>query len=75
MSEDAQQNLNQRLGRMAIYIIIVTASVWVVATWAGNHWGWPMKSRLVFDLMALGGFGFALAVIWRVWRTRQKDEG
>lgn len=76
MNTDPEGDMRRAQGRLAVYVIVFTAAVWVLATWAGNYFDWPLKSRLVFDGLALLGFGFAMAVIWRVWRMgRTDDEG
>ena len=76
MTNDPRHTTHTAQGRFAVYIIVFTAAVWVLATWAGNYFDWPLKSRLVFDFLALLGFGFAMAIIWRVWRSgRTDDEG
>lgn len=60
---------------MAAIVIAATAVIWVTASWAGARYGWSMRSRALFDLLALAGFAFALVTTFRLWRARQKDEG
>lgn len=62
-------------GKMAALVIMATGVIWVAATWAGGHFGWPERTRALFDLIALAGFAFALIVTFRIWRSRQSDEG
>ncbi len=64
-----------RQGRMAAVVIAATGVLWVGATWAGSQWGWPNRTRALVDLAALAGFAWALIVTYRIWRSRQNDEG
>ena len=75
MGTDPEHQALARQGRLAGLVIAVTGALWVVATWAGNHWNWSTGTRALFDLAALGGFVFALIVTFRIWRARRKDEG
>jgi Family of unknown function (DUF5337) len=75
MSTDPEHNARAGQGRLAGLVIAMTGALWVGATWAGNHWDWPQRSRALVDLVALGGFAFALIVTWRIWRAGQKDKG
>lgn len=75
MGTDPEHDARARQGRFAGLVIAFTAALWVVATWAGSRWDWPLAMRTLFDLVALGGFVFALIVTFRIWRARQKDEG
>jgi threonine/homoserine/homoserine lactone efflux protein len=62
-----------RLGRQAGLAVAVTGVLWVAATWAGGHWGWPQRWRALLDLFALAGFGYALYLTWRAWRLRRNE--
>ncbi|WP_281841786.1 DUF5337 domain-containing protein [Sinisalibacter aestuarii] len=75
MSTDPEKHARTRQGRLAGLVIAMTGALWVGATWAGNHWDWPQRTRALVDLAAFGGFAFALIVTWRIWRAGQKDEG
>jgi hypothetical protein len=75
MGTDPEHDARARQGRFAGLVIAFTAALWVVATWAGSRWDWSLAIRTLFDLVALGGFVFALIVTFRIWRARQKDEG
>jgi len=50
---------------------------WIIANYAGQKFGLPMRTRAFFDIIALVGFGFALYLAFQLWRDRQhdKDEG
>ena len=75
MSTDPGHNARARQGRLAGLVIAMTGALWVGATWAGNHWDWPQRTRALIDLVALAGFAFALIVTFRIWRASRKDEG
>jgi hypothetical protein len=75
MSSDPQIQMRVAQGRLAGLSIALTGVLWVLATWAGEHWDWPQRTRALFDLAALAGFGFAMIVTYRIWRARRKDEG
>ncbi len=74
MSNDPEQK-RKTDGRMAAIIIAATGVFWVAATWAGAKFGWSMRTRALFDLLALAGFAFALITTYRIWRKRARDEG
>lgn len=72
------QNLDPdraKAGQRAALILAGTGALWIVATWAGTHFGWTNRVRALFDLAALAGFGFALWQTFQLWRTRQNDKG
>ncbi|MEO0829470.1 MAG: DUF5337 family protein, partial [Pseudomonadota bacterium] len=39
------------------------------------EYGWSTRTRAIFDLAALAGFGFALWQTFRLWRARQIEKG
>jgi len=75
MAGDERDDLRAKQGRLAALVIAVTGVLWVIAGAAASHWHWPVRFRALMDLLALGGFLFALMVTFRIWRDRQKDEG
>jgi len=75
MSGDPKPNARAMQSRLASLAIVLTAVLWMAATWAGGHWDWPQRVRALFDLLALAGFVFALILTFRIWRQGQKDEG
>jgi len=48
---------------------------WVLVTLIGDQYGWSVRTRVLFDLAALAGFGFALWQTFQLWRARQNDKG
>ena len=74
MSTDPQDKRAQQ-GRVAGLVIAFTGALWVGATWAGAKYGWSNRTLALFDLLALAGFAWALIATYRIWRSRQDDEG
>lgn len=64
-----------RKGRMAAMVIAGTALFWIAATLLGGQFGLTQRTRALFDLMALGGFVWAVWMIYQIWRLRQGDKG
>lgn len=64
-----------RAGRRAGLVMAGTAVFWIVATYLGGELGLSNRTRALFDLMALAGFGFALWMTYQVWRLRQNQKG
>ncbi len=74
MSNDPHDKRAQQ-GRVAGLVIAFTGALWVGATWAGAHFDWSVRTRALFDLLALAGFAWALIATYQIWRSRQDDEG
>jgi len=60
-----------RKGRNAALVIAGTGVFWILATILGGSLALDQRVRMLFDLMALGGFVFALLLIHQIWRARQ----
>ena len=60
-----------RKGRLAALVIAGTGVFWILATILGGYLTLDQRVRALFDLMALGGFVFALVLIYQLWRMRQ----
>jgi threonine/homoserine/homoserine lactone efflux protein len=61
-------------GQHAALFLAGVAVFWIVVTWVGGALGWSLRVRALFDLFALAGFGWALWMIYQVWRSRQTDK-
>lgn len=70
---DLDQEL-ARKGRKTALVIAGTAVFWILANLIGEHMGWSLRLRALFDLVALAGFIFAFAMIYQIWRLRQKNQ-
>jgi len=64
-----------RAGQRVALIVAGTGVFWVLAWLIGSEYDWPNSVRLIFDLAALAGFGFALWQTFQLWRARQNDKG
>ena len=63
-----------RLARQARTVSLVFATtmiLWMLAQWIGREMGLPSRYVFLFDLAALAGFGWGLAVTWQIWRNRR----
>ena len=64
-----------RAGQRVALIVAGTGVFWVLANLVGAEYNWSNRTRGLFDLAALAGFGFALWQTYQLWRARQKDKG
>ncbi|EBA11487.1 DUF5337 domain-containing protein [Roseobacter sp. CCS2] len=71
-----QGNTKQaRAGQRVALIVAGTGVFWVLAIMLGSEYNWSNRTRALFDLAALAGFGFALWQTYQLWRARQNDKG
>ena len=68
-----EQDFNRR-GRMIALVIAGTGLGWIAVTAIGAALDWSQRLRALFDLAALGGFVWALWMLYGHWRDRQKDK-
>ncbi|EET48757.1 DUF5337 domain-containing protein [Thalassobium sp. R2A62] len=66
-----QNSETSRIGRRIAVVIAGTGLFWIGATWIGGQMGLSLRVRALFDLIALAGFGWALWMTYRIWRSRQ----
>ena len=64
-----------RAGQRVALILAGVGVFWIMMTLLGDEYGWSNRTRAIFDLAALAGFGFALWQTYRLWRARQNDKG
>lgn len=64
-----------RKGRFTAMVIAGTAVLWILATLIGGYLDLTNRVRALFDLLALGGFIWALVLIYQMWRLRQDNQG
>ena len=64
-----------RAGQRAALLMAGVGVFWVLVTLIGDQYGWSVRTRVLFDLAALAGFGFALWQTFQLWRARQNDKG
>ena len=64
-----------RAGQRAALLMAGVGVFWVLVTLIGVEYDWSIRTRALFDLAALAGFGFALWQTFQLWRARQNDKG
>jgi len=64
-----------KAGQRVALIIAGVGVFWILVTLIGAEYEWSFRTRAFFDLAALAGFGFALWQTFKLWQSRQKDEG
>lgn len=72
LSPDTQSNVKQ--ARIASIVILVTFPCWLGITYLGGKLGWQTSYVFLADLSAIAAFIWALVVLFKVWRNRQKNE-
>ena len=60
-----------KAGRRTALVLAGTGVFWIVMTFVGTKYGWSNRTRALFDLFALAGFGWALWMTFALWRARQ----
>ena len=73
MSPEDRQKRLARKSRMVSVVIAGTMVLWLAANLVGPRLGLPGRYAVLFDLLAIAGFVWALAVIWQIWRARRQD--
>jgi uncharacterized membrane protein len=56
----ARDTRQARLGRRAALLMAGTGLFWIAAMFLGSQLDWPDRTRALFDLIALAGFGLSL---------------
>ena len=68
-----QRPSNKASRRLAL-VIAGMGVLWVCSNFAGSYLGWTNRTRALFDLAALAGFGWAFWITIGIWRSRQNDK-
>jgi hypothetical protein len=71
MDRDAE--LKKRGQKIALFIAGV-AVFWFLIIKIGEAYAWPQRTRALFDLVALAGFGVGIWKSLQIWRARQADK-
>ena len=74
-SQDKTSKTGLQSGQRASLWIAGLGVLWLCINLAGNYWGWSNRTRALFDLIVLAGFGAALWNVIKLWRARQSDRG
>ena len=69
-----RQSRQARDGRRIALVIAGVGLFWIAITAVGGALDWSQRTRALFDLAALAGFGLALWMIIGLWRDRQKNK-
>ncbi|MDU8910555.1 DUF5337 domain-containing protein [Aestuariicoccus sp. MJ-SS9] len=69
----ADRNDTTRAGRITALVIAGVGLFWIAATALGSALEWSQRTRALFDLAALAGFGWAIWMIYGIWRQRRND--
>ncbi|MGR3289753.1 MAG: DUF5337 domain-containing protein [Paracoccaceae bacterium] len=68
-----EENRLARKTRLVAIVIAFTTIGWLGAQVFGKQIGLAGRSALLFDMLALAGFFWALVEIFQVWRQRQQQ--
>ncbi len=64
----------RKQARIASIVIAATIVLWMGANWVGGQIGLPIKYAFLFDFVAMAAFGWALIVLFGVWRDGQQTK-
>ena len=60
-----------KAGRRLALLIAGIGLLYILANLIGAEYGWSNRTRAIFDLLALAGFGVALVKAILLWRARK----
>ncbi|SEK70387.1 DUF5337 domain-containing protein [Pacificibacter marinus] len=72
MAPDKDSRLAKK-ARLVSLVIAGTMVLWIGAQWVGSTLGLTTRYAVLFDLLALAAFVWALIVIYQIWRARQSS--
>jgi drug/metabolite transporter (DMT)-like permease len=72
MAERPDEAALLRQTRTAAIVIAVAGVLWLVLPQIGSEIGLPTRYVFLIDFAALAAFFWALVVLFRVWRQRQR---
>ena len=55
--------------RLVALVLAGTMAGWMLLSWAGGFYGWPVRYAFLIDFLALAAFAWALFVTYRIWRA------
>jgi len=70
----SQRSEEARKGQRIALFIAGVGVFWILVTAIGAQYGWSQRTRALFDLAALAGFGAGLWMTYKLWRARQTDK-
>ena len=68
-----QADIAKRGRRLAVFLAAVGV-FWILIIQIGNQYDWSQRTRALFDLIVLAGFGYGLWQGYGLWRDRRRDE-
>jgi threonine/homoserine/homoserine lactone efflux protein len=63
-----------RRGRVIALVIASVSLSWIGLLALGDTLGWTQRTLAFFDLAALGGFAYALWLLFGLWRSGQQNK-
>ncbi|MFW2541744.1 DUF5337 domain-containing protein [Primorskyibacter sp. 2E107] len=64
----------QKTGRKIALLIAGTGVAWIVINAIGAAMGWTTRTLALFDLAAVAAFGWAIWMIYGLWRSRREKQ-
>lgn len=61
----------QKTGRRIALLIAGTGVAWIAVNALGAAMGWSTRTLAFFDIAAIAAFGYAIWMIFGLWRARQ----
>lgn len=68
-----QKQREARQGRTAAVVIAIGGVFAIVAPWLTDLLGLSMRFEMLFYLISLGAFFWALVVLWQIWRSGREN--
>ena len=62
----------EKTGRKIALVIAGTGVAWVAVNALGAALGWTPRALALFDIAAIAAFGWAIWMIYGLWRARQE---
>ncbi|WP_095589920.1 DUF5337 domain-containing protein [Actibacterium ureilyticum] len=62
-----------RQGRLVAVVIMAGGLIAIIAPWLTNILGLPIRFEMLFYLIALAAFVWALAVSYQIWRKSRTN--
>ena len=67
-NKNERDSAQSKAGRRASLVSAGTGVFWIVTMYLGGQFDWPVRIRVLFDIMALAGFGIALLLTYQARR-------